>query len=150
MNDSYPQKTGLQKRRSWRRRLFGLATFGLVLGLVSFYRLPATQAQAPEGPQHQATASWSAATGATGYNVYRCPGTCTATNGTFTVLNAAPITATSFIDANVVNGSTYSWCATSLATLSTGPFESACSTIATATIPKDPAAAPAGFVVTVQ
>jgi hypothetical protein len=117
----------------------------LLLGLLLV--IPAlAHAQAPRGPKHQASLSWTAATGATGYNVYRCSGTCTATTGAFAVINSSSISGTIFVDSGVVNGSTYSWCVTSLAT----SFESACSNIVTATIPKDLVGAPTGFSVAAQ
>jgi len=104
----------------------------------------AAHAQAPKGTpiQHEGILTWTASAGASGYNAYRCSGTCTLTTGTFAVLNPAPFTPTTYTDTAVVQGTTYSWCVTSLATLSTGPFETECSNIVTGTIPKDPTIPP--------
>jgi hypothetical protein len=111
---------------------------------------PGARAQAPKGtiPPHQATLTWTnptdpTGTTITGSNAYRCPGTCTATSGTFAVLNSAAISGTSYVDSAVQSNTTYSWCVTNLVTLSTGPFETACSNVVTATIPKDAAGVPA-------
>ena len=137
-----------QKQQSWHKRfvILGLLLIGLALGS------PSSNAQAPKGdlPPHQATLAWTAGTGTTGSNAYRCPGTCSLTSGTFTVLNSAPITATSYVDTGVTSNTPYSWCVTGLVTLSTGPFETACSSIVTATIPKDAAGVPSGLAVGAQ
>lgn len=120
----------------------------VLLSLILLAALEA-HAQAPKGtiPPHSSTLTWTnptnpAGTTITGSNAYRCPGTCTATSGTFVVLNSAPISGTSYADTAVLANTTYSWCVTNLVTLSTGPFETACSNIATATIPKDAAGVP--------
>lgn len=120
----------------------------LVLVLIAI--APRVHAQAPKGtiPPHQSDLTWTnptdpAGTTITGSNVYRCPGTCTSTSGTFTLLNSAPIAGTTYSDLAVVASTQYSWCVTNLVTLSSGVFETACSNIVTATIPKDEAGAPA-------
>lgn len=108
-------------------------------------------AQAPKGTllPHQASLSWTngvdpTGTTITGSNVYRCPGSCTSTSGTFAVLNSAPLgaTVTTYVDTAVSANTTYSWCATNLVTISSGPFETPCSNVFTATIPKDAAVPP--------
>lgn len=123
----------------------------LLLALFMVAIATAAHAQAPKGnlPPHQAPLTWTngvdpAGTTITGSNPYRCPGTCTATSGTFTVLTATPLSATttSYVDSAVLANTTYSWCVTNLVTISTGPFETACSNIVTATIPKDTATPP--------
>jgi hypothetical protein len=144
LNDSWRRMILMPKWLNWRNSLL-LAV--LVLGISAI-----GHAQAPKGdlPPHQAALTWTAGTGTTASNAYRCPGTCSATSGTFTVLNSAPITATSFTDSTVSANTTYSWCVTGLVTLSSGPFETPCSAVVTATIPKDAAAAPTNPSVTVQ
>jgi hypothetical protein len=124
-----------------RRALFSLV---LMAAAVTF-----AHAQAPKGtiPPHQADLSWTnptdpAGTTITGSNVYRCPGTCIPSTGSFGALNSTPISGTTYADFAVSASTTYSWCVTNLVTLSTGSFETACSNIVTATIPKDAASAP--------
>jgi hypothetical protein len=116
-------------------------------------------AQAPSGtiPPHQAKLTWTnpsdpSGTTITGSNVYRCPGACTATTGTFAVLTSTPLpaTSTSYTDLAVAANTQYSWCVTNTVTLSTGPFETPCSAVVTATIPKDAASAPQNPTVAVQ
>jgi len=89
-------------------------------------------------------------TNTTSSNAYRCSGACSLTSGTFAVLNSAPITTVTYVDTGVLANTEYSWCVTGLVTLQTGPFETACSNIVTATIPKDAAGAPSGLAVGVQ
>lgn len=112
-------------------------------------------AQIPQGSaHHEATLTWNQDVGATGFNVYRSllPG------GPFAIISTSPVpeppstssTLPSFIDVNVVQGTTYSWCVTALATISTGVFETACSNVVTATVPKDPVGSPGGLSVVAQ
>ena len=89
-------------------------------------------------------------TNTTSSNAYRCSGACSLTSGTFAVLNSAPITTVTYVDTGVLANTECSWCVTGLVTLQTGPFETACSNIVTATIPKDAAGAPSGLAVGVQ
>ena len=141
------------KQRNWLRNaafLCGVLTLSMLSCTPGF-------SQAPKGtlPAHQATLTWTnpsdpSGTTITGANAYRCPGTCSLTSGTFTVLNSAPITATTYADTGVSANTEYSWCVTGLVTLATGPFETACSNLVTATIPKDAAGAPSGLAVGVQ
>jgi hypothetical protein len=139
----------LQKQQTGVRRYFVKAFLLAILfvGLTS-----ATYAQGPpqgNGVKHQATLTWAPDTGATGFNVYRS----TSATGAFVSLTATPITtltAPSFIDSAVAQGTTYFWCVTALATISTGPFESACSTVVTGTIPKEPTGAPSGVSLAIQ
>lgn len=123
----------------------------LLLALFMVAIATAAHAQAPKGnlPPHQATFTWTngvdpSGTTITGSNPYRCAGTCTATSGTFAVLTPSPLSATttSYVDSAVLANTTYSWCITNLVTTSTGSFETACSNIVTATIPKDVASSP--------
>lgn len=116
-------------------------------------------AQAPKGnlPPHQASLTWvngvdPVGTTITGSNVYRCNGACSATSGVFTNLTATPLGASvqSYTDTAVVANTQYSWCVTNLVSLSTGPFETACSNVFTATVPKDSAVPPTGLVVATQ
>lgn len=136
------------KRRHWLRS----AAFLCGVWMLSMLSCTAGFSQAPKGdlPAHQAALTWTAGTGTSSSNAYRCPGTCSLTSGTFTVLNSAPITATTYADTGVVANTQYSWCVTGLVTLQTGPFETACSNIVTATIPKDAAGEPSGLAVGVQ
>lgn len=131
-----------------------VAMAAIALVLPSF-----AQAQAPKGnlPPHGASLTWAngidpSGTTITGSNVYRCPGTCSTTTGTFTLLTTTPLPATtlSYADNAVVANTTYSWSVTNLVTLSTGPFETASSNVVTATIPKDQASGPTGLAVAVQ
>jgi hypothetical protein len=138
----------LLKRQNWFRNA-ALLSGAWMLSMLS---CAPGFSQAPKGtlPAHQATLSWTAGTSTTSSNAYRCPGTCSLASGTFTVLNSAPITATTYADTGVSANTQYSWCVTGLVTLQTGPFETACSNIVTATIPKDAAGAPSGLAVGVQ
>lgn len=102
------------------------------------------------------TCSWVASTsaGVTGYNVYRAPqGLAPA----YTVLNAAPVTATTFTDTTAVIGSMYLYAVTALtpACTATTPVttpcgESAMSDPATVPIPPRPTSGLGGIVVIVQ
>lgn len=124
----------------------------VIITLCILLYIVGAQAQAPRGtlPPHGAILTWVAGANTTASNVYRCPGTCTASSGVFTVLNAAPLTAVTYNDSPLSANTTYSWCVTGLVTLSSGPFETACSVVVTATVPKDAAGVPGGVVVTVQ
>lgn len=147
----------LQKRQSLRKTLYGLFLF-VSLTAICLCFPGRMNAQAPTGnlPPHQATVSWTngvdpAGDTLTGSNVYRCPGTCTLTSGTFANLTSTPLSAStlSYVDKAVTESSTYSYCVTNLVTLSTGPFETPCSSVVSATIPKAPAA-PSGVSAVVQ
>ena len=115
-----------------------------LFALFAFFAVSA-HAQAPKGtlPPHQTTISWTNPTDPvgdtiTGSNAYRCPGTCTASSGTFAVLNSTPISGTSYVDSAVTANTTYTYCVTNLVTLPTGSFETPCSAVVTATIPNSP------------
>lgn len=134
-----------QKRQSWRSGKFVPST--LLLGLLLLLSVPIRMhAQAPAGTQASATLTWTASSGATSYNAYRSA----AATGPFSVLNSAAITSTSYADLSVTVGNTYYYCVTALVTLSTGPFESACSTVVSGTIPKAPVIAPTNVSVAVS
>ena len=136
------------KQQNWLRN----AAFLCGVLMLSMLSCTPGFSQAPKGdlPAHQATLTWTAGTNTTSSNAYRCPGTCSLTSGTFTVLNSAPITTTTYADTGVSANTQYSWCVTGLVTLQTGPFETACSNIVTATIPKDAGGVPSGLAVGVQ
>lgn len=77
----------LQKQRNWLRN----AAFLCGVLMLSMLSCAPGFSQAPKGdlPAHQATLTWTAGTGTTSSNAYRCPGACSLTSGTFTVLNSA-------------------------------------------------------------
>jgi hypothetical protein len=124
----------------------------VLTALASLLLLSASTAHAQGPPQgngvkHQATLTWAVDAGATGFNVYRSA----SATGTFALLTPTPVTnltAPSFIDTTATG--TNFWCVTALATISTGPFETACSNVVTGTIPKDPTTAPSGLVLATQ
>lgn len=82
------------------------------------------------GNPHSATVTWTASTSATvvGYNVYRS----TTSTGEFVRLNSSPVVGTSYTDASVQSGQSYSYLITS-----TDDFgnESSFSGAATASVP---------------
>jgi fibronectin type 3 domain-containing protein len=82
--------------------------------------------------QHQASLSWIAPTNSlvpvTGYNVYREM----SGGSSFQLLDSSPVTQTSYVDQNVVSGSSYTYYVTSVASDGT---ESTDSSQVSATIP---------------
>lgn len=114
----------------------------LLLTSILFAAFGATAcAQVPGGSGHGAKLTWTASTGATGYNVYRSS---VGATGPFVVLNTTgPVSTTGFSDTNVTKSTAYWWCVTAVA----GSFESACSSVVTATIPGDATAPPIGVVI---
>lgn len=113
-----------------------LITFGLFGGLL-----------AAQTPGRQVVLSWTASPDPVGiiYNVYRAPGTC-APGQTFTRKNTAPVTLTSFTDANVPVGS-YCYNVKTSAVIDGAAVESEPSNSVGATIIPRP---PTGLTVTVQ
>jgi hypothetical protein len=79
---------------------------------------------------HSVTLNWTASTstGVVGYNVYRA----TQSGGPYTKVNSASVTGTSFVDTNVVAGTTYYYVATAV---NSSGMESANSSQASATVP---------------
>ena len=102
------------------------------------------------------TCSWTASgsAGVTGYNVYRAP---QGTPLVYTILNTAPVVATTFTDTTAVIGNTYLYTVTALtpactsSTAVTTPCgESQMSAPTTVPIPSRPASGLGGIVVIVQ
>jgi hypothetical protein len=146
-----------QKPRNWRSAAFGTKILlkALALSCMALLFAGIARAQVPGGTaHHEATLTWNQDAGATGFNVYRA----LTPTGPFSIVSVTPVpeppstsqTLPSFVDVNVVQGGTYSWCVTALATISTGTFESACSSVVTASIPKDPVPTPGGLGVVTQ
>jgi fibronectin type 3 domain-containing protein len=88
----------------------------------------------PAGTPHNVQATWTAPTTPggsgviAGYNIYRA-------GVSYTKINTALNTTTSFVDTTVVSGATYSYCVT---TVDSKNEESACSLPASTTIPANP------------
>lgn len=74
------------KKYNWLK-LFAIVPFLAVLA----------QAQAA----HSSTFTWAAVTGAQGYNLYKAPGSCTAT---FVKVNSTPITLLTYTDTGMLDG----------------------------------------------
>ena len=150
----------LRKQLNWHNSLFGrsrmnadrfristsagwkLLALTVLIVLVSG---SAAHAQAPQGnlPPHQAKVTWTNGVDPvgdtiSGSNVYRCPGTCTLTSGTFSLLTTTPVSASalSYVDSAVTESTTYTWTVTNLVQLSTGTFETPATSVAVGTIPK--------------
>jgi chitin-binding protein len=90
---------------------------------------------AQNGTPHGVTLTWSESSpndAATGYNVYRCTGSCASNSGTWTKLTAMPVAALTYLDSTTLAPSTtYSYYATSV---DASGNESAASTVATVAI----------------
>jgi hypothetical protein len=102
----------------------------------------------PAFAQHTVVLSWTAPTGtpaAVSYNMYRATGAC-ASGLTFTKINTAPITVTTFTDSSTALTPNATFCYQATAVSSTG-VESVPSNQAGATIPGPPSA-PTGLTVT--
>lgn len=91
----------------WHKRQNWLRSAAFLCGGLALLMLSCTPgfSQAPTGdlPVHQATLTWTAGTNTTSYNAYRCPGACSLTSGTFTLLNTAKITTATYVDMSGCN-----------------------------------------------
>jgi len=100
----------------------------------------ATPAYGQAGTQHGMLEKWQAPSPVggsgtlAGYNVYRCPGTCTNTSTGWAKINAALVTAVTYLDpaAGLTLGNSYSYAVTTVDSVGS---ESAFSNIATGTAP---------------
>ena len=89
------------------------------------------------GTLHGVNVTWTASTGsdtAVGYNVYRCVGTCLATSGTWTKIDAVLDISTGYLDIStgLTAGTTYSYAATAV---DANGNESAFSNVAVVPVP---------------
>src|SRR5271165_5112845 len=107
----------------------------------------------PGGTAHTVTLAWTApspvgGSGTVGgYNVYRAPANTGATGGTATYakVNTALATGLTYTDTSVAEGSSYSYCVTTVDSLGE---ESACSAASAATVPSNPNAPSAPLITT--
>jgi hypothetical protein len=127
------------REKAMRRflRLFycGACAMGLVAGM---FAARAAAAQGPPGGTlHSVTLTWTAPSPVggsgtvSGYNVYRSPGNTSVYVKVNTALNAG----VTYTDTTVAAGVSYSYCVTTVDSLSE---ESACSAPATANVPSNP------------
>lgn len=114
------------------KKLFGVLIFAAALFLVA----PARAQSPPAGTIHNVTLTWAAPSPVggsgtiAGYNVYR------ATTGVaYVKINAALITGLTTTDSNVVSGTTYGYCAT---TVDSANDESPCTIPVNAAVPGNP------------
>jgi hypothetical protein len=119
---------------------------GFVLGM---FAIRDTAAQGPPtGTAHSVTLTWTAPSPVggsgtiSGYNVYRSA----ANAAVYTKVNAALNAGLTYTDTSVAAGVSYSYCVTTVDTLSE---ESTCSTAATANVPSNPNA-PSAPLITVK
>lgn len=103
----------------------------IVLCLLLILGMPVWSQQ---GTQHGVAISFTGVTSAAGYNIYRCPGTCTATSGIWTKIDTSLDLTTSYLDpsTNLTAGATLSYAATAV---DASGDESAFSNVATLTLP---------------
>lgn len=127
-----------QKRRNWRRNfshLTMLSSFFLLLFslLVTQHALAQNP---PAGTVHSVVLTWQAPSPVggsgtvAGYNVYRA-----ITGVNYAKVNQALITDLTATDTNVVSGTTYGYCAT---TVDSGGSESPCTIPVNAVVPSNP------------
>jgi hypothetical protein len=118
---------------------YGIKTTNIALAIIALAGIFTPKATAAQ-TVHATNLSWKAPIApptSYGFNIYKCPGTCTLTSGTWTKLIGSINSATlAWQDTVVTAGSTYSYYVTAYDTTGSGLYlESAPSNIYTGTIP---------------